>query len=232
MADLAALGRADAAGLAGRIGRHVVMHHEAIAVLALKRVDDLFVARSAERRRHQRLGLASCEQRGPVGARQQARADRYRTHRAGIAPIDSRFAVEDLAAHDLRFQLEADFLDCIGFRPAFRTDANFGEDARPDIVDRRGARLLVLHLERGTQIALAQLCDPRGETSVLRGRLPVPHRRPGLVDQFIDELDHLLHLLVAENHGAEHHVFGQLLRFRLDHQHGLLRAGDDQIELR
>ena len=36
---------------------------------------------------------------------------------------------------------------------------------------------------------------------------------------------------VAEHHGAEHDVFGQLLGFRLDHQHGVLRAGDDEIEL-
>ena len=45
VADLAALGRADAAGLAGRVRRHVVVEHEALAVLAHQRVDDLLVAR-------------------------------------------------------------------------------------------------------------------------------------------------------------------------------------------
>ena len=36
---------------------------------------------------------------------------------------------------------------------------------------------------------------------------------------------------VAEHHGAEHDFFGQLLGFRLDHQHGVGGAGHDQIEL-
>ena len=36
---------------------------------------------------------------------------------------------------------------------------------------------------------------------------------------------------MAEHHGAEHDVFGELLGFRLDHQHGVLGAGDDEIEL-
>ena len=38
-------------------------------------------------------------------------------------------------------------------------------------------------------------------------------------------------MAVAEHHGAEHDLFGQLLGFRFDHQHGVLRAGDDEIEL-
>ena len=36
---------------------------------------------------------------------------------------------------------------------------------------------------------------------------------------------------MTEHHGAQHHVFGQFVCLRLDHQHRLLRAGDDQIEL-
>jgi len=37
---------------------------------------------------------------------------------------------------------------------------------------------------------------------------------------------------VTEQHGAEHHVFRQLLGFGFHHQHGVLGAGDDQVELR
>ena len=40
-----------------------------------------------------------------------------------------------------------------------------------------------------------------------------------------------LRLLVAEHDGAEHDLFGQLLGFRLDHQHGVGGAGHDEIEL-
>ena len=36
---------------------------------------------------------------------------------------------------------------------------------------------------------------------------------------------------VAEHHGAEHDFFGQLLGFQFHHHHGVLRAGDDEIEL-
>jgi hypothetical protein len=62
-------------------------------------------------------------------------------------------------------------------------------------------------------------------------RRPVPFRLAGLVGQFVDGVDRRLHLLVSEDHGAEHDFLGQFLGFRFDHQHGRLRAGDDQIEL-
>jgi hypothetical protein len=47
----------------------------------------------------------------------------------------------------------------------------------------------------------------------------------------VDGVDGDLALLVAEHHGAQHHVFGQLLRFGLDHQHGGFGAGHDQVHL-
>src|SRR5256885_7870857 len=39
-------------------------------------------------------------------------------------------------------------------------------------------------------------------------------------------------LLVAKDHGAQHHVFRQLLRLGLHHQHGGFGTGHDQIHLR
>ena len=53
----------------------------------------------------------------------------------------------------------------------------------------------------------------------------------GLLGELDDGLDHRLEMPVAEHHGAEHDLLGQLLGFRLDHQHRVLGAGDDQIEL-
>ena len=53
----------------------------------------------------------------------------------------------------------------------------------------------------------------------------------GLLGELDDRLDHRLEVAVAEHHGAEHDLLGKLLRLRLDHQHGVLRAGDDEIEL-
>ena len=46
-----------------------------------------------------------------------------------------------------------------------------------------------------------------------------------------DGIDHRLEVPVAEHHRAEHDFLGQLLGFRFDHQHGVLRAGDDEVEL-
>ncbi len=37
-------------------------------------------------------------------------------------------------------------------------------------------------------------------------------------------------MLVAEHHGAEHHVLGQLLGLGLDHQDRVGGAGDDEVE--
>ena len=36
---------------------------------------------------------------------------------------------------------------------------------------------------------------------------------------------------MAEHHRAEHDLFGQLLRLRFNHEDGVLRAGDDEVEL-
>jgi hypothetical protein len=54
----------------------------------------------------------------------------------------------------------------------------------------------------------------------------------GLLGELDDRVDHRLEAAVAEHDGAEHDVLGQLLGFRLDHQHGVGRAGDDEVELR
>ena len=53
----------------------------------------------------------------------------------------------------------------------------------------------------------------------------------GLLGELDDGLDHRLEVPVAEHHGAEHDLLGQLLGLRFDHQHGVLRAGDDEVEL-
>ncbi len=47
-----------------------------------------------------------------------------------------------------------------------------------------------------------------------------------------DGFDHRLEMPMTEHHGAEHHVLAQLLGLQLHHQHGVLRAGHDQVELR
>jgi len=48
----------------------------------------------------------------------------------------------------------------------------------------------------------------------------------------MDAVDGRLHLLVAEDHRAEHHVLGQLVGLGLDHQHGALGTGHHEVKLR
>ena len=95
MADLAAAGRAHAAGLAHRVGREVVVQHEVFAILALERVDDLLVLAGAQRGHDESLGLAAGEQRRAVGARQHAHFGHDRAHRLGVAAVDALAGVED-----------------------------------------------------------------------------------------------------------------------------------------
>ena len=61
-------------------------------------------------------------------------------------------------------------------------------------------------------------------------RLEVARLLGGLFGQADDRLDHRLEMLVAEHHGAEHHVLGQFLGLGLDHQHRVGGAGDDEVE--
>src|SRR5579871_3965423 len=89
VADFAAPRRAHAAGLAHRIGREVVMQQECFLVSSLQRVDELLVLGGAERRYHQRLGLAAGEQRRAMGARQYADFRHDLTNGFYVAAVDA-----------------------------------------------------------------------------------------------------------------------------------------------
>ncbi len=65
----------------------------------------------------------------------------------------------------------------------------------------------------------------------LSGGLEVARLLGGALGQLDDGVDHGLEALVAVHHGAEHDVLGQLLGFRLHHQHGVGGAGDHEVEL-
>ena len=90
------------------------MEHEAVFVLAHQRVDALRVALGAQRGDDQRLRLAAREQRRAVGARQHAVADLDGAHGARVAAVDARLAGQDLAAHDLGFDVEQQVVDLDG----------------------------------------------------------------------------------------------------------------------
>ena len=88
--------------------------------------------------------------------------------------IDARLAAENLAAHDLRFQCEADFLDRVGIRAAFRADSKLGKYPLPDTVYRLGTSSLLLELERRAQILLGESGNALNQRLVFGRLFPVP----------------------------------------------------------
>ena len=63
------------------------------------------------------------------------------------------------------------------------------------------------------------------------GQIELARLLGGALGELDDRLDHRLEAAMAEHHGAEHVVLGQLLRLGLDHQHRVAGTGDDEIEL-
>ena len=210
----------------------MVVQHEAVATLALDRVDDLRVPGGAQRGHHQRLGLTASEQRRTMGPRQHPDARGDRAHGASIAPVDACLSIEDPGAHQplLETRERLAHLAFVPFR--FRVSGH-------QSLDHRAAHLghprLALELG-GDPVSLLDALgtkrfDPSGERFVVNRRLPFPARLASFGDHFLDCADHRLCLLVPEQHRIEHHLLGQFPGFGLDHQHRALGTRHHQVEL-
>ena len=226
MADLAASGRADTAHLADRIGREVVVQQEVRAAVAVQRVDDLLILARAQRGHDQRLGFATGEQGGAVGAGQNTGFADNRAHRPGVAPVNPGTARNDVAAQDRAFQL-LDRRSQVAVGPVLvRQGSN---DGGPGGVDGCGAVLLVADRKGGPHLFFACGLHAAIERRVIGGveieRLFRRHFR-----QVDDQVDHRLHRRMAELHSAQHFGLGQLIGFRFHHHHGVFGAGNDQIK--
>ena len=232
MADLAALRRADAAGLAGGIRRHVVVEHEAVGVFAHQRVDALLVAGGAERRDDDRLGLAAREERRAVRARQHARANRDGTHRARVAAVDPRLAGQDLVAHDLRFELEDEIVDLVRVVRRRVGGNAFRGDLGIDVLQALLPRLLRAQLIGFAQRGVGHTRDLAIIASFFAGGcqshsgLP-----PASTSSWIMPIAACC--CWWPNTTAPSMTSSvNSLRFRFDHQHGSFRAGDDEVQRR
>ncbi|GJD74826.1 hypothetical protein CFIICLFH_3064 [Methylobacterium goesingense] len=107
--------------------------------------------------------------------------------------------------------------------------AEGGHHRRLHGVDGGVALLLDGVLVGGAQIRFADLEHGGFHVAVL-GRLEVAGLLGGLLGETDDRLDDRLEMLVAEHHGAEHDLLVELLGLGLDHQDGVLGAGDDEVE--
>ena len=226
MADLAAAGRAHPAGLADRIGREVVVQQEVRARGAVQRVDHLLVVAGAERGHHQCLGLAAGEERRAVGARQHADLGDDRADRRQVAAVDAAAVVEDVPAHDVGFEL----LDHrVERRVGLLLLAQRGEDRRL----RRGDGVLALELVADAEGCAHRLAAGGLGALVERGRVRGGEGEGllrGVLGHVDDQVDHRLHLLVAELDRAEHLGLRELVGLGLDHHDRVLGAGDDELE--
>ena len=208
------------------------MEQEPLLVGAVERIDILLVLAGAEGRHHERLRLAPGEERGAVGARQHADLRQDRPDGRQVATVDAPAVVEDVPAHDLGLGVVDRLGDFGGGKlgvPAFRREG--GRHLGLDGVDRRIALLLLGQRIGRPEIGLADLehrlldlgAVACGKVARLLGRL---------LGQANDRGNDRLEAGVAGHDGLQHHLFAELLSLRLDHQHGVGGAGDDEIESR
>ena len=113
MADLAALRRTDAAGLAVGPRRHVVVVEEPLGRLRVERVDELVHARHGQRAHVEHLGLAALEQAGAVRRREQADLGRHRAQVGRATAVDAQALVDDALADQLLGQRADGLLDLL-----------------------------------------------------------------------------------------------------------------------
>ena len=228
MTDFAATRRAEAAHFTDRIGREVVVQHEAGIAEAFQTIDHLLGILGAERGGANRLGFAAGEQRRAVGARQEADDGFDRADLIELAAVDARTFLEDGGAHDVGFHLLHGLdRDHLGLR-GFVREGRLGLGTR--LVQRVRARRLVGELVGGSDIGANQFLELRLDVGGVVAEVDVPRILGGLLGQLDDRADHLADLVMREHHRAEHFGFGQFLGLGFDHHHSGVGRGDHEVE--
>ena len=230
MPDFAPAGRAHAAGFADRIGGEVVVEEEPLLIGPVQRIDILLVLARAERGDDHRLRFSTREQSGAMGAGQHPDLGQDRAHSGQIAPVDAALVVENVPAHDFGLGV-VESLRNLGNRKlrlgALRRER--GKHLRLGGVEGGVTLLLLGEGIGGAELGLAcfhhRLFDRRvifrSEFARLLG---------GLFGEPDDRLKDRLECGMASHDRLQHRVFAEFLGLRLDHQHGVRSAGDDQIE--
>ncbi|MNL02136.1 hypothetical protein D3C87_1226350 [compost metagenome] len=230
--DFATARGAHTARFTDRVGREVVMQKETFLVHAGQAVDILFVFAGAERRNNDRLGFTTGEQRRAVRTRQDANFRNYRTNGREVAAIDAALGVENVPANDLRLKVledSADFFRAVLRFAFFRQEVSL--DLRLYGVDGGVTGSLFGDLVGGAQFGFGKaehFVFERGEIF----RFEFARFLGGNFSELDDRVDNRLEAAMAEHDGAEHDVFVEFLGFRLHHQDGVLRAGNNQIQNR
>jgi hypothetical protein len=90
------------------------------------------------------------------------------------------------------------------------------------LLDRDAVGLAQIGFDEAENFLFERLVHRRDDVERLLG---------ALLGELDDRLDDRLEVAMTEHHRAEHDLFAQLLGFRLDHQHRVGGAGDDEVEL-
>ncbi len=243
MPDLATLGRADAAGLTGRVRREVVVVHVALARHRGQRVELLLHAEHVQRRDAQDLGLAALEQGRTVDAGQDLDLGGQRPDVGQATAVDADLVLEDALA-DQRLLHRA-----VGGRDLLLAAGEglreLALDAVLDLVDPGLALLLAGDGQRGGQLGRGRVEDGLvGVVGVVREERELLRRLGGLRGHLGLRLDELGDVRLGRLETGGHDLLGRgggalvldegpgtLGRLGLDHHDrdvlGAVRGGHD-----
>lgn len=167
-----------------------------------------------------------------MGARQQADFRNDRTNGFEVAAVDAALGVENVPANDLCLQVLEDranfFGRVLGFA-FFRKEVRL--DLRLDGVDGSVAFSLLCVLVGSAKLGFEMLQHLAFEFRIVF-RLEVARLLGSHFGELDDRIKNRLEATVAEHDGAEHDFLVEFLGFGFNHQHGVVRTGDDEVENR
>ena len=233
VADFAATGAAEAAGLTNRERRKVVVKDEALGLHAAgEGVEALGFLGRPEGRDDEALGIAALEEGGTVDAGEDVDLGADLAERLGIAAVGADAAGEDGLAVGLVLEV---FEDDVEVNVAEATGAELGGEGGVgfglEAFDVGGADgLLVAEDSGGDAVGGDDALDDGAGLGAGADEGEVGLGLAAESDEFLDATDDRLDGLMGEGEGFDEAVFGNLVGGTLDHEHVLLVAHVDEIE--
>ena len=206
------------------------MQHESVVIFARQCIDGLRITARTQRGDHQGLRLAAGEQGRAMRARQHAGTNGDRTHGTGIATVNTRRPFQDPAPYHLGLQVVKLGLDRIR-RLGIHTRGNH---LRKDASTQRLYRILT-GLLFANRIGTGELITANRLHLLDHGgrrhrRLPIPQILTAFIHHLVDGINGDLHLVMTKHQCPQHDLFGELVGLGLNHQHGDIGAGHDQVK--
>ena len=229
MTDLTPPGRAQRPRLADAEWREVVVVHETLEFLEAEAVQLLLVADRPEGHDAQRLRLTAREECRAVGSGQEAHLATDRTDLRGLTAVGPHPLIQDLATHAF-LHLGLKTLRQIR-QPVGELWTQLRDGLLFQVVKRRLAQRLV-RIEQGlVQPRCQELADRLVDVCVLGAWRHLDFGLAHLGGKRLLPLAQADDLPVRNAERLDDLLFGHFLGARLDHDDGLFRAGDDQVEL-